>query len=585
MGAKPVAPHTSEQFKDYETFRDWLYASFADGASNAERGTSFCDFVISLLPETARGRRFGLLKPARKLSHDRGVDAVNADDDHPDPVAVQSKLTIGEKSDLDGVFSKWQAYEAELIAQGPLELLPVEGDGPRLPTYVLATSKRLKNLLELYDATEFGSRPFYRKLTAEHRLLIWDGQDLLDDARQVETRRFETPLEVELVSEKGWLELGRVRIGVLQARDLVLLEEKHGPGLFFENVRGWKGLDPVKDGETVNEAIRDTVANAPAEMLARNNGVTFRAASVTADGNRLVLAGGSIVNGRQTTGCISAAGPRVSPDCLVQVKVVESPGDAWRIAEAANNQNAVARIDLRLARYFREQLVQRELATTTIGADWVHHVIEGLRDREATFDQLRYLFIGLFCKRPNQLANDNYSHIEFDVLAGLFANGDPPPELYPTLFEVVKATNEALDELVDLGEQDPLRNLHVNHRPKYRAYLGLLTLCATHKINLSEELATVDAEVERVSQWVSQTKTLLEGVGRQRFGANLISTYEVLGMLALAADDEGGGLKVQQRLADTIFSRGFATVYRQVQNKIAVEQRKVELRRSHGTQP
>lgn len=46
MGAKPVAPHTSEQFKDYETFRDWLYASFADGASNAERGTSFCDFVI-----------------------------------------------------------------------------------------------------------------------------------------------------------------------------------------------------------------------------------------------------------------------------------------------------------------------------------------------------------------------------------------------------------------------------------------------------------------------------------------------------------------------------------------------------------
>ena len=46
------------------------------------------------------------------------------------------------------------------------------------------------------------------------------------------------------------------------------MEEKHGPGLFFENVRGWKGLDPVKDGETVNEAIRDTVANAPAEMLA-----------------------------------------------------------------------------------------------------------------------------------------------------------------------------------------------------------------------------------------------------------------------------------------------------------------------------
>ena len=579
MAATPLGAHRSEQFKDYESFRDWLFTSFADDASSTARGDSFCDFVIALLPETSRGRRFGLLKRAPKRSHDKGVDAINADDDHPDPVAVQSKLTIGEKADLDTIFSKWQAYEAELLTQAPLELLPVNDNRPRLPTYVLATSKRLNKLLELYDATEFSSRPFYRKLIAEHRLLTWDGQQLLDDARQVESRRFETPLEVELVSDKGWLELGNVRIGVLRARDLVLLEEKHGPGLFFENVRGWKGLDPVKDGETVNEAIRDTVANAPSEMLARNNGVTFRAASVTADGNRLVLAGGSIVNGRQTTGCISAAGPDVSPDCLLQVKVVESPGDAWRIAEAANNQNAVARIDLRLARYFREQLVQRELATTTVGADWVHHVIEGLRDREATFDQLRYVFIGLFCKRPNQLANDNYSHIEFDVLAGLFADGDPPADLYPTLFQVVKATNEALDELVDLGDQDPLRNLHVNHRPKYRAYLGLLTLCATHKINLSEELPTVDAEVERIAEWISQTKTLLDGVGRERFAANLISTYEVLGTLALATDDEGDGLKVQQLLADTIFSRGFATVYRQVQNKIALEQRKIELRR------
>jgi hypothetical protein len=68
------------------------------------------------------------------------------------------------------------------------------------------------------------------------------------------------------------------------------------------------------------------------------------------------------------------------------------------------------------------------------------------------------------------------------------------------------------------------------------------------------------------------------GVGRNRFEANLMATYEVLGMQALAADDEGGGLRVQSRLATTIFSRAFTTVYKQVQNKIALEQRKASLR-------
>jgi hypothetical protein len=73
MAATPLGAHRSEQFKDYESFRDWLYTSFSDDASSTQRGNSFCDFVISLLPETARGRRFGLLKPALNQSHDLGA--------------------------------------------------------------------------------------------------------------------------------------------------------------------------------------------------------------------------------------------------------------------------------------------------------------------------------------------------------------------------------------------------------------------------------------------------------------------------------------------------------------------------------
>ena len=82
------------------------------------------------------------------------------------------------------------------------------------------------------------------------------------------SRRYEVPPTVELQSVADWTGSGAVRLGIVKARDLAALEEEHGPGLFFENVRGWKGLDPTKNDETVNESIRRTVLEVPAEMLA-----------------------------------------------------------------------------------------------------------------------------------------------------------------------------------------------------------------------------------------------------------------------------------------------------------------------------
>jgi hypothetical protein len=125
-----------------------------------------------------------------------------------------------------------------------------------------------------------------------------------------------------------------------------------------------------------------------------------------------------------------------------------------------------------LARYFREQLVQRELSSAAGGDEWLTEVMEPLNAREETFDHLRYLFIGLFCNRPNQLAEDNYSQLAWDVLSAYFADGEPPTALYPTLHRITRATDEALEMAAGLGEHDPFARMHDDHRPKYRAYLG-----------------------------------------------------------------------------------------------------------------
>ncbi len=241
----------------------------------------------------------------------------------------------------------------------------------------------------------------------------------------------------------------------------------------------------------------------------------FRATRIEDDGRRLILHEASIVNGRQTTGCLTTVRSEIADSCEVPVKVVQAEGDAWPIAAAANNQNSVARIDLRLARYFREQLVQREMASAASGNEWMTEVMQPLKAREERFDHLRYLFIGLFCRRPNQLADDNYSQIRWDVLAALFVGGEPPANLYPTLFNIVRATDDALQFVEGLGETDPLSKIHDDHRPKYRAYLGLLTLCATHHLDLAEQLPTLDSEVERIQEWVSRSAELLDGVGRR----------------------------------------------------------------------
>ena len=274
----------NEQFETYDAFLNWLGSSYPEDISTTAKGSSFRDFVARLLPETTRGRRFGRLKANPKQSHDFGVDVFSADPS-TDQLALQSKFFIGEKAHIDGIISAFRNYETRLHEMPEGQLFTDEGPAmPRL-VYAIATASRIGGIVAEYEKSHLSSRAFYDDLKAEGRLLIWDGEDLRRDALQLNARHFEMPLKVELSSTAGeWLHDGRVWLGIVEARDLTRLEAEHEPGLFYENVRGWLGLEGGRDGETVNQSIRNTVVDAPAEMLARNNGVTFRASEVEPTG-------------------------------------------------------------------------------------------------------------------------------------------------------------------------------------------------------------------------------------------------------------------------------------------------------------
>jgi hypothetical protein len=237
-------------------------------------------------------------------------------------------LASARRATSTGSSRSFQDFEASYGDQPQIALLNDDAKPP--PTFAIATSSRMKGIIEKYETSRSSSRAFYDKLKRERRLLIWDGDDLLRDARQVLSRRYEVPPTVELQSVCGWNSSGPVRVGIVRAGDLAALEEAHGPGLFFENVRGWKGLDPTqerRDGQRVNSAhgartsrrrcwpATTASSSAPAESI-RTKG-------------RLVLYDASIVNGRQTTGVLAEVRAQLGDDCEIVAKVVEAEGDAW----------------------------------------------------------------------------------------------------------------------------------------------------------------------------------------------------------------------------------------------------------------
>lgn len=564
-----------------------MRASFPLDADTSSKGRGWRDFLCELLPLTEVGRDFPKPKPTVKESNDRGVDAMSDPNDAGQVLVLQAKLDVPGKEQLDSVLSKFMDFESTLAPESAERLFSLDGESSPAPFYVLACTNSLARVVVAYEASRLGSREFYERLKREKRIAILDGQTLLRDVQRAWQLQFTVPPQVTLRSPQGWLRTGDVSVGLVSGADLAQLVREHGPGVFFENVRDFLGLAKNTDRTTVNRAIQGTARDDPSKMLARNNGIVFRASSVSpAVADVLTLDDASIVNGCQTTMCLADL-EIVAPDCQVVVKVVEA-SDAWEVAEAANNQNAITQIDLKLARFLRKQVAQKAAAsagftlTNHTEAEGLSRAISALRERSVNYDALRYLYLGLFSGRPNQLWDDNYSRLRTGVLDALYAaDGIEQQELFETLFNLLMATGEALSLCEQLPDDDPLRRAHDASRPKYRAYLAVLALCATLEDNLAERSEDDLAEANRMRAFVAKTRQQLEiPLGRTEFIENFIKAYSVVGELALDEHEDDAKGKVRQRVQGKVASTSFTTLYSKLRRRIDADRITASLRAS-----
>ncbi|CAO3420746.1 AIPR family protein [Azospirillum doebereinerae] len=510
--------HNSEELpkflQSYNNLRDHFEEHFEKSTSN-ERGDRFVDFVQKLIPFTEVGKDFPDIKISSKKSHDKGIDLFSASNENGENLFVQSKYKIRSKDDIDSVFSKFQAVMRDVQKDKKLDLFSSMDDRTQ---YMLVTSSLAESAFDNYEKSGLSSVDFYKNLKRQGRVHIIKGDILLDILKTLYRKSHLVPQKFELSSCAGWIVSESVHIGIVRANDIAALYQEHGDALFFENIREFLGLDKhkkVKDREYVNHEIVATLTDMPTRMLAKNNGITIRASSVEAvDSTKISVSSGAIVNGCQTTNCIYRAPRNEKAEILVKVVASE---DGWDVAQSANYQNPVARIDLEIAKFVRPALVQKYAASIgydvkTESESSVTGVVSRIYKNSLNYEAIRTIFLGVFSKKPNNMFQNNYTEISGELVSRVFEQVDIENDVFRVLFIAVIAGDEALklcEKAVGDSPDLPSR-LFDETKYTYRMLLLLLALSAAADEDISAKDEGVNSRADNIIRFLSTTKNILE---------------------------------------------------------------------------
>jgi hypothetical protein len=564
-----------------------------DGLDPRERGRRFARLVQRVVPLSEVGRPFGALE-ARPESHDGGVDLIS-ETVNGQQLCVQSKYRMSQKADLDSVISHFEDFDAKLRADGddPQASL-FATDGGDKPTFILVTSSPLDGIRKKYEDSSLASVGFYRRLLDEGRLTIIDGEKLLTMFQRSFRRQFDPPSQLLLRSQTGWLPSPgeRVLIGFVAAQDLVQLYNKYGDALFFENVREFLGIESTDDQRSaVNGQIVDTIRSQPERMAGRNNGITIggvQARFYGDDRQLLVIDSAGIVNGCQTTMCLVHVAETDKLDSHVVVKVVIDD-DSWGVARAANHQNLVSLRDLDVARFVRPQLMRKVSADLGIGlytatppatTEALESMLDTIGDERVAYDDVRYVFFGLLCNKPNQLFRDNYDRLDASMLEALQAGGeDARMRLFRTLFEVVREGRRTMDRC----EADAVEvSGHLLSRLKDSKYFAYITILAMGGALETSDFGhgSAGAGLSRLLEVIEQIGTLVEN-HPDRFGIVFEEAYKIVVNRALDSwTDDATQSQVRQVMTAAIIGHSFDSLRQQVSLNVRMSDRRAGRLRS-----
>jgi hypothetical protein len=456
------------------------------GLSPYQIGHRFARFVQYLYPYTEVGASFKLPQ-LRQESHDGGVDMEAEPKSGAKSAYIQSKYSIRSVDEVDQIFSKFQSFEAKNKNVPQASLFEDVNAPNELPIYVIFTASKIGSLVDRYKVSGRPSVNFFQKLVENEQIFLIDSGRLYAALLSAYKRSTQLPESVDLTFDTPYLRDGEVLIGITSVARIRELYEEFGDALFLENIREWLGPHGGKQvkgtRESPNQAISKTLHEAPQRFLARNNGLTFRAKKITVLANdRVILSEASIVNGCQTTMSIVDAGGGVA--AKVVVKVVETD-DSWDIAQAANFQTTLDRMELELARDLRPQIIRAQAQKTGMkfvsasGHRTAFSVVEELYDEAIVYEEFRSLFVGLFSRNPSNSFLNNYSELRQDLLASLqiFEEKDA---FYEKLFRIQLETRkgaakqfEAIDG-TNIGEL--FQRFWKEEKANYRSYISLLAL-------------------------------------------------------------------------------------------------------------
>ena len=572
-----IAERLPKFLESFENLTAHFDEHFGALGSN-DRGDTFLDLALKVISFTTEGQEFPQLRLSEKKSHDGGVDLYTAETKDGRILCAQSKYKVRGKDELDSIVSKFKNFEASLSPPPPQPSLfpPPEDDRKArpVPTFALATSSKLEGILAKYEASTLASCEYYRHLLEEKRLFFVDGPRILTLLQHLYKKTHLIPSTVTLRSKSNWNNCEGVYLGAVAGVDLVALYEEHGDALFFENIRDFLGTTSgrvVTTRSTVNQEIIKTISKEPSKMLARNNGLTFRATKVTIQPDGAAeLSMAAIVNGCQTTMCLVQCAP-VSNECLVQVKVVIA-ADAWDIAKAANYQNPVNRVDLDLARYVRPQLVRRialslGYAVETETSASASSVLNTIYQTKLDYEELKLLVLGVFSRQPNNIFEGNYTELRGDILEKLYDQLGGEEAVFAVLALVLTESRVALDlcQSTYSGEEYAFlfRRFYVDDKPRYRVYFAIAALCALLREDLSELSMETADELARMNQFLGSSRHELENHPDSYHDAFLL-TFQAIADSVLdipAGKSEG---EITQSMYTRISTTAFSSLYKKV---------------------
>jgi hypothetical protein len=344
--------------------------------------------------------------------------------------------------------SKFESFQTKTQITSQTELFPTEFLQNNF--MIVTISDLYSRIIPKYEKSKRGSLRFYNLLKSKKRIHVIDGPQVLQLLQETYRKSFLLPSDFCLPMAKPFIQMGNVYVGIIAGNGLKNLYDQFGNALFLENIREYLGptSGKVKSTEkrrTVNAAIAETLQDQPNAFLARNNGITFRANSVTViDETTLKLYDASIVNGCQTTISI-VKNPQ--KDCHVLVKIVEV-ADSWDIAEAANFQNEIDQIALRLARFVRPQAIRTAASKSGVRfrspeESSAFAVIDSIYQEEITEEEFRALFLGMFSSSPRNVISVNYTEVNIDTIDQLFKESNPDKD---TVNEILFRINEITKE-------------------------------------------------------------------------------------------------------------------------------------------